>query len=109
MRYIKMFENFEITPIMKLIEGINNIINYEYIDDDTIELEVKSGNDRSYDCPESIKFLIKFVDSVDSYDEFYKKFIDYEFNIECLFDGSVANYLTPEAIFYIQYYYRNID
>lgn len=111
MKHIKLFENFDFkTPLIELVELLNNIIDYRYIDDDVLEIEVKSGNDKSNNCPDSIRFLIKFTGDVDVFDEFHRPSSEHSFNIKCLFNNEeVGNYLLSDAKSAIQYYYRLID
>jgi hypothetical protein len=97
MKYLKIYEDYNLkSPLIELIEKLDNLVNYDYNDDDEIKITIKSKDDKSKSCPYLLDFIVKYNKIEDSF--IIKNLTTNE---------EIGEYYLPEAIPVINYAYRN--
>ncbi len=109
MRYLKMFESFSVnTPINELVSKLD-IVDYSYHNDDEVTLHIKSGSDKSHNCPDILEFDVKFIGMENQMDENFKSIEVPTFSIVRVNDNyKIGEYMLNEAVPAIMYSYRDL-
>jgi hypothetical protein len=110
MRYLKKFEGFNInTPINELVSKLDNIVDYSYKNDDEVTLKIKSGSDKSNNCPDILEFDVKFIGMENQMDENFKSIEVPTFSVLRVNDNyKIGEYMLNEAVPAIMYSYRDL-